>query len=327
MKDEYRFLPLSLSPCPSIWYNPGRSSRNGAKIMSPSRRDPEIIADFQCHNAEVPTWHAGEQKLYWTDIPTGRMFRYDPGTGESEQIYQGEPVGGFVVAEDGSLLLFKTKGTIERWNGGTITTIVPEIPEQRDTRFNDAIVDPVGRVYSGTMATPKHSGCLFRLDLDGTLHVVLDAAEVPNGMGFNRDRTRLYYTDSPQRTIYSFEYDRETGDLRDRQAFLITPDGEGVPDGLTVDAEGCIWSARWDGGHLFRYSPEGEELLRIPFPARKVSSVTFGGADYTDIFVTTAGGNDRPREGEGAGAVFRLNLGIRGVPEFTAKLVSPRHRR
>jgi len=99
-----------------------------------------------------------------------------------------------------------------------------------------------------------------------------------------------------------------------------TAENEGVPDGMTVDAEGYVWSARWDGGCLVRYAPDGTEERRIHFPAKKVSSVIFGGEDYTDMYVTTAGGNNKAEEGEGAGALFRINLGIKGVPEFASRI-------
>jgi D-xylonolactonase len=87
-----------------------------------------------------------------------------------------------------------------------------------------------------------------------------------------------------------------------------------------VDAEGCVWSARWGGSRIVRYAPDGRETLRVTFPAKQVSSLTFGGEDYTDIYVTTAGGDNKPQNGPGAGGLYRVNLGIRGVPEFTSKI-------
>lgn len=283
-------------------------------------KKPAVIVDRLCHNAEVPLWHPQQECLYWTDIPRGMIFRYYPQTGTHEKIYTGEPVGGMTIQTDGSLLLFKTKGTIERWQEGKITTLVAEIIEERATRFNDAIADPQGRVFSGTMATLERPGHLYRLDTDGSLHLILEGLTVPNGMGFSPDHQYFYFTDSDSRSIYRFTYAVETGNLSDRQTLIVTPAEEGVPDGLTVDTEGYIWSARWNGSHLFRYTPDGKEVLRIPFPALKVSSVTFGGSDYSTIYVTTAGGYDRAIEGSGAGAVFSLQLGIRGVPEFPSQI-------
>ncbi|MGF1542078.1 MAG: SMP-30/gluconolactonase/LRE family protein [Pleurocapsa sp.] len=289
--------------------------------MMPVMQETTILIDVPHHNAEVPLWHSQHRCLYWTDIPQGQIFRYYPASDQIEQIYSGEPVGALTIQADGSLLLFKTKGTVERWQEGEITTIIPEIPAERNTRFNDAIADPQGRVFTGTMFTPERPGHLYRIDPDGSYQLLLSGLTVPNGMGFTRDLQYLYFTDSDRRTIYKFKYDVETGNLSDRAIHIVTPPGEGVPDGLTVDSQGYIWSARWDGGHLFRYSPDGQEVLRIRFPALKVSSVTFGGEDYSKIYVTTAGGDNRAREGSGAGSIFQVQIpGITGVPEFPSRI-------
>ena len=103
-----------------------------------------------CETGENPLWHAIEQKLYWCDIPNGRIFRFDPATGLHEQCYEGRPVGGFTVQYDGSLLLFMDRGTIARWHDGELTEIVESIPAELESRFNDVIADPKGRVYCGT---------------------------------------------------------------------------------------------------------------------------------------------------------------------------------
>ncbi|MBZ8178729.1 SMP-30/gluconolactonase/LRE family protein [Oscillatoria salina IIICB1] len=280
---------------------------------------PEIIADYQCHNAEVPLWHKREKCLYWTDIPRGRMYRYHPGTKKSEQIYEGSPVGGYTIQDDGALLLLKAGGKILRWDDGKMT-LIAEIPDESESRFNDAIADPQGRVFCGTMPTPERLGRLYRLNTDATLTSVLDGIGCSNGMGFTPNRQQMYYTDSTVGQIYLFDYDAASGNLSNQRVHLTIPKKEGLPDGLTVDAEGFLWSARWNGGHLFRYNTLGEEVLRVPFPAKKVTSLTFGGEDYTDMFITTAGGDNRAEEGAGAGAIFHLNLGIQGVPEFSSRI-------
>lgn len=281
---------------------------------------PELIADYECVVGEGPLWHPGEQRLYWTDIPTGRIFRYDPATGAHEQCYAGEVVGGFTIQADGALLLFMARGAIKTWREGKLTTILDEIPDERESRFNDVIADPSGHVFCGTMPTENQLGRLYRLDTDGTLTKLLDGIGCSNGMGFTPDHKQMYYTDSFKHEIYLFDYDQDSGGIANQQVFVQTPEDEGFPDGMTVDAEGYVWSARWDGGCLVRYAPDGSEVLRINFPAKKVSSVTFGGPDYTDMYVTTAGGDDKAQEGSGAGALFRLNLGIQGVPEFPSRV-------
>jgi len=288
----------------------------------PALPEPELLADYRCVTGEGPLWHPRERRVYWVDIPAGKLFRYHPATGAHEQVYHpaGEAIGGFTIQADGALLLFMTRGMIKTWREGEVATVVDAIPAEIDSRFNDVHADPEGRVYCGTMATPRHDGCLYRLDPDGTLTEVLHNVGISNGMGFTPDLGQMYYTDSRSREIALFDYDRATGALTNRRLFVRTPEGEGIPDGMTVDAEGYVWSARWDGGCLVRYAPDGSEVQRIAFPARKVSSATFGGEDYADLYVTTAGGDDKAANGPGAGALFRLRLGIRGVPEFPSRL-------
>ena len=282
--------------------------------------EPELIADYECVTGEGPIWHEAEQRLYWADIPTGRMFRYDPATGHHEQFYEGPVVGGFTIQADGSLLLFGERGSVRIWRDGQTETVLDEIPEERETRFNDVIADPDGRVYCGTMPTENRPGRLYRLDTNGDLTEVIDGLGVSNGMGFTPDLTFMYHTDTTKREINRYRYDRATGELSEKTLFIQTPEGEGGPDGMTVDADGYVWSARWDGSALFRYTPEGQLESSYPFPAKKVSSVIFAGTDYRDVYVTTAGGHNKPEEGSGAGALFRIRPGAQGRPEFLSKI-------
>ncbi len=281
---------------------------------------PELVADERCVVGEGPLWHGGEQRLYWVDIPAGRIFRYDPAAGAHEQVYRGDVVGGFTFQADGALLLFGERGAIRRWRNGALSTLIAEIPEERGSRFNDVIADPEGRVFCGTMPEGERPGRLYRLDPHGSLTVVLADAGLSNGMGFTPDLRAFYHTDSDKRTITRFRYDRATGAIGDGRVIVRTPDDEGLPDGMAVDAAGDLWSARWDGGALYRYAPDGTLRGSVPFPAKKVSSVTFGGPDHADAYVTTAGGDDRDSEGAGAGALFRLRLGVGGRPAFRSRI-------
>jgi len=286
---------------------------------------PELIADYQCICGESPLWHPDEHSLYWLDIPRGRMFRYHPASGKHEQVHQGDVIGAFTIQSDGALLLFMARGAVNVWRDGDVTTVIEEIPDERESRFNDVIADPEGRVFCGTMPTKERLGRLYRLDTDGGLIKLLDGIGTSNGLGFTPDRKGIYYTDTRKREIYIFDYDQKTGAIANQRVFVQVPhlESEGGPDGMTVDAEGYVWGARWEGGCVVRYAPDGTEERRISFPARKVSSVTFGGDDYTDLYVTTAGGTNKDEEGQGAGALFRVRLaeeGIRGVPEFRSRI-------
>ena len=159
------------------------------------------------------------------------------------------------------------------------------------------------------------------MDTDGSLRPVLEDVGLCNGMGFTTDLRSMYFTDSLAHKIYVFDYDVESGEIGNRRAFVETPDDDGtVPDGMTVDAEDHVWSARWDGSALYRFAPDGTEAARIVFPAKKVSSVIFGGRDLTDMYVTTAGGDNKANEGAGAGALFRVNVGVRGKAEFLSQV-------
>ena len=291
---------------------------------------PELLADAQCQIAEGPVWHPDEQCLYWTDIPAGKIYRFDPGSGHFELVYWGESVGGMTVQEDGSLLLLGARGRVQTWRDGRVTEIIPAIPAEANTRFNDVVADPRGRVIGGTMAERNaqgevvRHGRLYALEPSGEIRALLDGMGSPNGMGFSENQRRLYLTDSVVgvQTIFWFDYDVATGTLGNRRVFHQTPlDGSGGrPDGLTVDVVGWIWSARWDGAAVVRLDPGGVERERYALPVARVTSLTFGGPDYADLYITTARADDSQAEPPGAGGLFRLQTGTRGRPEFRSRI-------
>lgn len=283
--------------------------------------EPERVVDSTCTTGENPLWHPDEAVLYWCDIPNGDLYRFDPDTGTHAVVYDiDRAIGGFTIQTDGSLLLFESEGRVERWADGTVERVVESIPAEADSRFNDVIADPQGRVFGGTMPTADRLGRLYRIDTDGSPQVVHDGLDIPNGLAFTRDHETMYVTESDAHTIHRFDYDEATGHLTNREPFLETPEALGVPDGMTIDASGGVWSARWNGNALVRYTSDGTETERIEFPTRKVASVTFGGADYRDIYVTTAGGDDRASEGEGAGALYRLRADVQGREEHRSAI-------
>ena len=285
--------------------------------------EPQVVANVDCDTGEGPLWHPDEHRLYWVDIPNGRLYRYDPAAKTHELVYTGRPIGGYTLQADGSLVFFMDKGSVGIWREGQeLEMVVDEIPAMRDTRFNDVIADPAGRVFCGSMPRPDAPALLYRLDPDGTLTLVLVDVALSNGMGFTPDRQAMYHTDTRKQKIFLFHYDEATGELTNRRVFVDVPTtaGQGHPDGMTVDADGIVWSARWDGHRLVKYSPEGEKMQEVTFPVPKVSSICFGGEDYTDMYVTTASNGHRDTEGPLAGSLFHLNLGIKGVPEFRSRI-------
>jgi sugar lactone lactonase YvrE len=293
---------------------------------------PSIAADTHCHTGEGPLYHPEEAVVYFLDIPRADLYRHDPTESSHERVLDAEgAIGGFTIQEDGDLLLFCDEGRIQPWSreDGLGDPVVESIDGEGDARFNDVIADPAGRVFAGTMdrtEPAENPGSLYRLDTDGSLTELETGLPIPNGMGFTPDRDRLYFTETVEGRIYRYDYDESTGAVSNREVFVDANDVPGNPDGMTVDAEGCVWAAFWDGGRIARYDPDGTEIERVELPAKKVSAVTFGGAEYDTAYVTTALGpgegepGTREEEGPGAGALFTVGLGVDGVPEFRSNV-------
>lgn len=283
---------------------------------------PELLVDLPSDTGEGPLWHEENRCLYWLDIPAGKLFRYDPENGRNETVYQHTgAIGGYTFQRDGSLILFCERGAILRLIGDAMEPVIPEIEALRESRFNDVITDPEGRVFCGTMPLGNNPARLYRLDPDGSLTLIFDDLTLSNGMGFSPDLKTMYLTDSNSGQIFQMEYDRQTGEVRNREALVTVSDEGTVPDGLAIDLKGNIWSARYGGSGLFKYNPEGELLGKAQFPVRKVTSVTFGGPGYDVAYVTTAGGKQRSAdEGLQAGGLFRIDLKTTGRPPFRSRI-------
>ena len=282
--------------------------------------EPELIADYQNHVGEGPLWNQLDNKLYWIDIPQALIFKFDPKTKEHEIFYEGTAaIGGFTIQENGDLLLFMENGGIAKLSNGSLEYLFKEISEEKNGRFNDVIADPEGRVFCGTMPDQNGNARLYKLDTDGALTKVLDGIKLSNGLGFSPDCSKMYYTDTFAKKIYQFDYERKNGEITNQRNF-VQIDGEGMPDGMTVDEQGCVWSAIARDSSIKRYADNGLEKLSITFPTELISSCTFGGAHMDELYVTTIGGDQREEYGPVAGALFRVKLNIRGVPEYLSKI-------
>jgi D-xylonolactonase len=185
-------------------------------------------------------------------------------------------------------------------------------------RFNDVIADPEGRVFAGTIGTTPESGGLFLIERDGAITSLFRGTGCSNGMGFSPDLKSLYWTCSTRRRIYAFDYDRATGGISRQRVLYQADESEGIPDGMTVDANGHIWSARWDGFAIVHHAPDGSVVERIPFPVAEVSSLCFGGPQLDQFFVTTAGGQAGASTEDGA--IFQMPAGVRGHPGFKSRI-------
>lgn len=282
--------------------------------------DAVLVADYACETGENPLWHPMEKCLYWTDIRKGRLFRFDPGSGRHEQCYEGRVVGGFTIQHDGSLLLFMDRGTVAVWREGSPLKIVNELSREQNTRFNDVIADPSGRVFCGTMSGPDGSGRLYRMELDGTANPVLENVQCSNGMAFSADRKSFFHTDSFARQICQYDYDAREGSICNARVFAEFTEQDGYPDGMTIDYADQAWSALWDGGRVVRLGKDGTIEREIKLPTSQISSLCFGGEDYADMYITSAGGDSRSIDNPVAGGLFRAKGIGSGRPEFLSRI-------
>ncbi len=287
--------------------------------------EPIVISDIRCNIGENPIWHPFEKKLYWLDIPIGTIYGYEPKSKNVEKVYEGNHViGGFTIQEDGSLLLFMEKGEINIWQNGKLRNIIDNIPILKNTRFNDVIADPAGRVFCGTMPDKNGTAYLFQLDIDGGIKLILDNVGLSNGMGFTPDKKQMYFTDSKKGEISVFDYNQKNGELSNQRVFLKIKDKDPhvEPDGLTVDSEGYIWSAQWNGSCVKRYNQKGKEVTKINLPAERITSLSFAGEDFKDIFITSAFGEGKnsQKEDNKAGALFNLKFEVAGLPEHQSRI-------
>jgi sugar lactone lactonase YvrE len=289
--------------------------------------EAEPVSEASAVLGEGPYWVPEDSALLWVDIPNGQLFRTEFPSGATQSMSLGAvsaafPAlgGGILTAGDNRLMLHTPPAAAgDTWVSRTIA----EVPAREGIRFNDASVDPAGRIWVGSMhiAESEPLGTLYRLDPGRVLTPVLKGVTVSNGIGWSPDGSRMYYADSPLRQIDVFDYDPATGEAFQRRAFADLSRVEGIPDGLTVDLDGCIWVALWGGGALRRFTPDGEQDAVIPLPVSRPTSCAFGGPDLTDLFVTTASidlTDDQLAAEPLAGRLLHLRPGPSGLPSTSA---------
>jgi sugar lactone lactonase YvrE len=244
----------------------------------------EVAVRAEATLGEGPTWDG--ERLLWIDILGARLHTYDPVSGHRTVRVLDQHVGAVKPRAGGGLVLNLRDGVALLDPDDTFRWLHHEPVPGR--RANDAAVAPDGSLWAGTMRYDEApgGGTLSRVTGDGTHHTVLDDVAVSNGTGWSPDGRLMYYVDSPTRRVDVF--DHENGQISGRRTFVAVEDAAGFPDGLTVDAEGCVWVALWDGGAVRRYTPDGELDRVITLPTPRVTACAFGGPDLTDLYITTA---------------------------------------
>lgn len=237
-------------------------------------------------------WDEINLSVWWTDIQDNKLFQYHLAT-EKLQVYPTpQRVGCFGFVENSNQLIVAFESGIAYFEpvSGQVNWISK--PSQADgSRFNDGRIDRLGRFWPGTMMEAEENAepfaKLYQVNPNHQVITRLDSIKVANGLCWSPDGSIMYHADSPERTIYQFDSNPQTGEISNKQVFIQTPENI-FPDGSTVDKHGNLWNAQWDGSRVVCYSPTGEMLGQINVPAARSSCVAFGGENLDLMFVTSA---------------------------------------
>ena len=282
------------------------------------RLKAELLADARAQLGEGPLWDARTNELLWVDIMAGIVHRLEPETGTDRSFGVGQPVGAVVPRASGGYALALRDGFAVGDETG-VELVAPVDEDRRDLRMNDGACDPGGRFWAGTMHLDEThgAGALYRLDANGWVETILTEVTISNGIGWCPDAEHLYYIDTTTQGIDVFDFDAASGSIEKRRRVVTIEDGAGMPDGLVVDSEGCIWVALWEGWAVRRYAPDGELLAIVDVPAARVTKPAFGGPGLDRLYVTTALPDVPDPAQPHAGGIFSADPGVRGLPSTT----------
>jgi sugar lactone lactonase YvrE len=285
---------------------------------------PVCIYEARNICGEGPVWDGQEQALYWTDIVAKKIFRRREADGRVTEWPVPTNVGAFALRKKGgAVIALRTGFAFFDFEGGTLQGVAHLTFGRPDVRFNDGKCDSRGRFWCGTchevtdLKDKLPIGSLYRLDPDLTLHQIVQGIKTSNGIDWSPDGRTMYYADTPTLRIDAFDFDAQSGSLSNRRVFKEVVPRCGRPDGLAIDAEGCIWSAHWDGWRITRYRPDGTIDRVVRFPVQNVTSCVFGGADLQTLYVTTATeelSSEELAQQPLAGGLFMLRPGVPGMP-------------
>jgi len=269
---------------------------------------------------EGPVWDPSARVLWWVDIASSGLRCLTPGTGRVDTWELPEPAGSLTPTDAGPLLMAVRCGfaTFDPATGASDLIAAVE-PDRPGNRFNDGKTDRRGRFWAGSMddAAQRRTGALYRFDLDGAATRVLDGLGIPNSLAWSPDGATMYLAETLDRTIYAFDYHPDTGKPSNQRVFARCP-GPGYPDGSTVDADGFLWNAEFNGWRVVRYAPDGSVDRIIEMPTAYPTCCAFGGDDLDVLYVTSSNRDvspDRGAEQPDAGGLFATQPGVRGLPE------------
>jgi len=275
-----------------------------------------IVIDAKAKLGEGPSWDQRFQRLFWVDIEGFQLHIYDPSTCTDRTIEVGEHIGAVVPYLKNKVIVALISGLycLDIETGAKVLIHDPE-EGKLGNRFNDGKCDPTGRFLAGTMSlNGEHAqGALYSLSTKGNVSLLVDKASISNGLAWSADHRTMYYIDTPTLEVVSFDYDVAQGTIRNKQLVARLDESEGYPDGMTIDAEGMLWVARWGGKRVSRIHPaHGEVIAEVSLPVNCVTSCAFGGEHLDELYITTAQDNDSADQSL-AGGLFMVKTGVRGT--------------
>jgi len=292
----------------------------------------EVYLPLSCGLGEGPFYEEGTGELRFLDIMKKEIHsvNLEKGPSSHRAITLEDSVGvtadiesstdEYIVAAKQGFAIFNKKTGLRYVK----KTYEDDSVMAEKMRFNDGAVDTSGRFWAGTMydfhsGTPHSEGTVFRFDPDGTLHRMIENVCIPNGMGWSIDDSTMYVTDSrPNRTIYAYDYDSKMGSIRNRRIFFqldppkLGMSEDAVPDGCSMDVEGCLWVAIHSGGRVLRISPSGEILAQVHIPTLNPTCPCFAGKDLDVLYITSSGGQDDQEKFVQAGNLFCFQTSTQG---------------
>ena len=272
---------------------------------------------------ESPIWDPHDKVLFWVDIEAHDIHRFHPDSGVNDTFHLPQIVSSVALRQQGGLIItVKDNFAFFDPDTGKLDLLGGPNLDMSESRFNDGKCDRQGRFWAGTMNLVQYdapSGNLYRFNPDGRITRALSQVRLSNGLGWSPDNRVMYFAESFRHCIHAFDFDADEGTISNQRVFAsLDEKSNGVPDGLTVDAEGCVWSAQPGLGQIVRYSPTGEVERVIELPVPRPTSCTFGGERLDVLYVTSAAETltaEQVAQAPLSGSLFAAYPGVRGLPE------------
>jgi sugar lactone lactonase YvrE len=282
-----------------------------------------LLHKSNCYLAEGPMWHAERKSFFWVDIDGKAFHEYKLQTDKAQTWQLYHRISLIVESKDGKLILGTESGLASfDLQTETMEWLVDVERNILLNRSNDGACDAAGRLWIGTMARDfaTGKGSLYSIDKNLSVTKKLKDLTIPNGLVWSLDNRRMYFIDTPTQCVRSFLFDVESGDIQFEKVVIEIDRQLGMPDGMTIDEEGMLWIAYWDGFGVYRWDPVNGKLLdKITLPVPQVSSCVFGGNELNYLFITTARENMSDAELQkypDSGNVFIAETKVKGVPAF-----------